>query len=116
LATVTGGTTGTGVLTGVLVQPALASLPNPSYAMGAGGIIPVPADFAAIDNAILDDINPAHPIYGANNGLTPQGLLFVPNRGVLRCRPGDYIFYDPATGWPILVSGRAAAGAQWTHT
>ena len=84
--------------------------------MAAGGYFANITDFATVDAAILDDINPIHPIYGPTNGLSVTGMLFVPNRGVLRMRPGDYVFYDPQTGWPILVSGRAAAAAGWVHT
>ena len=97
------------------MSPALASLPAGNI-LNASGYFANITDFATVDGAILDDINPTHPIYGPTNGMTPQGLLFVPNRGVLRMRPGDYVFYDPQTGWPILVSGRAAAAAGWVHT
>jgi len=46
-----------------------------------------------------------------------DGRLFVPNRGVLKIRPGDVIARDN-TGWPILVSGASAnyPGSQWTFT
>lgn len=78
-----------------------------------GGILP--ADIAAIQTHILDDsLTPGRLFPGA---FTPMsGQLFVPNRGVLKILPGDYIGYDAATGWPILVSARAAAGAGWVHT
>ena len=115
MATVTGGTALTTTLIGIPMSPALASLPAGNI-LNASGYFANITDFATVDAAILDDINPIHPIYGPTNGVTPQGLLFVPNRGVLRMRPGDYVFYDPQTGWPILVSGRAAAAAGWVHT
>jgi len=73
------------------------------------------ADYATIDIAILDDLNPAHPIYGPTCGLTRDGRLYVPNRGFLLVRAGDYIGVD-STGWPILVSARAIAAGPWTHT
>jgi hypothetical protein len=115
LATITGGTATTTTLIGIPMSPALASLPTGNV-MAAGGYFANITDFATVDAAILDDINPIHPIYGPTNGLSVTGMLFVPNRGVLRMRPGDYVFYDPQTGWPILLSGRAAAAAGWVHT
>jgi|SRR5215472_3648324 len=114
MATVTGGTAATTTLIGIPMSPSLASLPAGSGSFA--GYFANITDFATIDANILDDINPAHPIFGPTNGITPQGMLYVPNRGVLRMRAGDYVFYDPATGWPILLSGRAAAGASWVHT
>jgi hypothetical protein len=73
-----------------------------------------PADFAAIDAAILDDLNPAHP----NNpgGWARNGQLFVPNRGVLLMLPGDFVAFDTQTGWPILISARAGGQAGWVHS
>ena len=102
-------------LTGLQFQPAWAASPPPSL---LGTPVAAVADIATVDNAILDDFNPARsipPNYGPSVGLA-RGLLYVPNRGVLIIRPGDYIAFDPATGFPILISGRAAAGAGWTHT
>jgi hypothetical protein len=106
-------------LTGMAFQPAFNAA-QLTLAMGTpvtGGPF-TQADLAQIDAAILDDLNPARtlpPNFGATAGLT-RGLLFVPNRGYLQIRPGDYVAYDAATGWPVLISGRAAAGAGWTHT
>jgi hypothetical protein len=36
----------------------------------------------------------------------------------LRILPGDYVAYDPVTGFPILVSGAAVAqpGSVWSYT
>lgn len=74
----------------------------------------VVADIATIQQHILDDQVNGNPIWpGAWQGT---GLLYVPNRGILRAIPGDYVAYDPATGWPILLSKRAAAGASWVHS
>lgn len=47
------------------------------------------------------------------------GQLYIPNRGYLTLEPGDYVGFDPQTGWPILVSGPAItnpAGSGWSHT
>lgn len=76
------------------------------------------ADLATINQHILDDQASAHPVahYSGIGGFVREGLLFVPNRGTLKILPGDYVAYDPATGWPILVSSLAAAGASWVHS
>lgn len=70
------------------------------------------ADQAAIQNAILDDIGNAHSrVPGAFQG----GQLFVPNRGILKVLPGDFVGVD-SQGWPILVSANSIAAGPWTHT
>lgn len=72
------------------------------------------ADVASFAAYIKDDQNPAHPTmptaYGTN------GLLYVPNRGILKILPGDYVMVDTTTGWPILVSAYAIASGPWTHS
>jgi hypothetical protein len=74
------------------------------------------ADLATIANSILNDQintfghNPIFPGAYAQNGL-----LYVPNRGVLKVLPGDYVGVDSA-GWPVLVSANSIAHAAWTHT
>lgn len=76
----------------------------------------LPADIAAIANAIKDDkINsyPNNPIFPG--GFAQNRLLHVPNRGILRVAVGDYVAYD-STGWPILLSANAIANGPWTHT
>ena len=78
------------------------------------GSDPAIADIAAIAAHILGDQNVSHPIWPGAWANT--GLLYVPNRGILQELPGDYVAYDPATGWPILLSARAAAGASWVHS
>ena len=71
------------------------------------------ADMATINAAIKSDS-------GMSGDLTPQfsreGQLLIPRRGWLTLLPGDYIAVDPATGWPIVLSSVAAAGASWTHS
>ncbi len=49
-----------------------------------------------------------------NMKLSANGQLLIPNRGLLKVLPGDYVFIDN-TGWPILLSGATAgyAGTQW---
>ena len=50
-----------------------------------------------------------------NQAYVKQGLLFIPNRGHLQLIPGDFVAFDATTGWPIVVSGYAAANAGWVH-
>lgn len=78
------------------------------------GSDPLVADIAAIAANIRDDKINSHPI--VSGAWANTGLLYIPNRGVLQALPGDFVAYDPTTGWPILLSARAAAGASWVHT
>jgi hypothetical protein len=55
-----------------------------------------------------------NPIYPGAWART--GILYVPNRGILKALPGDVVAFDPATGFPILLSAAAAAGASWVHS
>lgn len=88
------------------------------------------ADFAAIQQAIIDDTplaytGAAFPTGTPSNvfpgAFSTMGTLYVPNRGTLKIFPGDWVAVD-ATGWPILLSGRALAGVtggpavSWTHS
>lgn len=71
------------------------------------------ADVATITLAIKDDLNPTLPIFpGAYSGVD---LLYVPNRGILKVLPGDFVGVD-SQGWPILVSANSIANGPWTHT
>lgn len=49
-------------------------------------------------------------------GALDSGMLYIPNRGVLKVFPGDYVAFTPTTGWPILVSAASIASDPWTHT
>lgn len=71
------------------------------------------ADIATIANSIKNDQNVTAPIYAGAFART--GFLFIPNRGLLKMLPGDYVGVD-STGWPILVSKGAAASGSWVHT
>jgi hypothetical protein len=81
----------------------------------------VPADYATIAAAIKRDSH--NPSTGVITGPQPPlgvpfqrgGLLLVPERGMLRLFAGDIVGVD-VTGWPILLSSRAAASASWVHT
>ena len=72
-----------------------------------------PADMATIVAAIKDDLNVAHPTYPG--AYSAHDLLYIPNRGVLRVLPGDFVGVD-ANGWPLLVSAYSIATGGWTHT
>lgn len=71
-----------------------------------------PADIAAIANAIKNDQINGLPIWPG--AFAQTGLLYVPNRGILKCLPGDYVGVD-SQGWPILVSKNSIANGPWTH-
>lgn len=79
---------------------------------------PTQADMAIIQANILDDSVPiATPRVFSGAFIPNQQQLFIPNRGMLQVLPGDWVAVDPFTGWPILISGRAAQNASaWTHT
>lgn len=77
------------------------------------------ADIATIAQAILDDqlglTGAGVPARIWREAFSLNGLLMVPNRGVLQILPGDVVMVDPASGWPILVSAKAiaVAGSVW---
>jgi hypothetical protein len=90
---------------------------NSLTALVAGALTTNPAqdavDMAAIANAIKDDLNVSHPRMPTS--WSQGGLLYVPNRGILKVLPGDYVGVD-SQGWPILVSANSIANAAWTHS
>lgn len=71
------------------------------------------ADIATMALAIKDDLNVSHPVMP--EAFSANGLLYVPNRGILKMRAGDVVAVD-STGWPILVSKYAIANGPWTFT
>lgn len=78
----------------------------------------LPADFATIAQGIKDDrINAAgaHPIFPGAFGS--NGILYVPNRGILNVFAGDVVAIDN-NGWPVLISANSIAYASslWTVT
>lgn len=89
---------------GTTANNSLTALPM-SGAMAA-------ADIAAISNAILNDQINGFPIFPG--AFAQNGLLFVPNRGVLKVLPGDFVGVDNQ-GWPILVSKNSATAGNWVH-
>lgn len=81
------------------------------YKRGIGSM--TPADEATIRNLIKDDLGNAHArVPGA---FSQNGMLFIPNRGVLQMLPGDTVGVD-SVGWPILLSAYSVANAAWTRT
>jgi hypothetical protein len=70
-------------------------------------------DVASIRAGIKDDQTNTYPIYPGSFG---QGCLYIPNRGILRPLPGDYIAFDATTGWPILLSALAIASGPYSHS
>jgi len=72
------------------------------------------ADIAAFQALIKNDLGNTSPIIPGS--FSQQNLLYIPNRGVLQVRPGDYVAVDSATGWPILISAKAIASGPYTHS
>lgn len=101
MATITLGTTATTSL-----GTAIKFLPGYGSGMSA-------ADIASMALAIKDDINTTHPIWPG--AFSANGLLYYPNRGVLKILPGDYVGVD-SQGWPVLVSANSIANAAWVHS
>lgn len=69
------------------------------------------ADFATVEQAILDDTNRLLIVHGS---WSKHGVLYVPNRGFLTVKPGDWVAVDNR-GWPILLSADTIANGLWTH-
>jgi hypothetical protein len=77
-----------------------------------------PQDFGNLSNLIKDDkVGIAGAHLRLNNAFSQNGLLYVPNRGVLQVLPGDYVAVD-SDGWPILVSASSIgyASTEWAHS
>lgn len=102
MALLTGGTTSTTVLNGLKVDAAMGT--------GAANA----ANLASL-NALIKKQNTAG--MREPTAFTLQGLLYLPGgRGVIQCKPGDYIMVDPTTGWPIVISGFASSGGGYVHS
>ena len=81
------------------------------YAASLEGVLP--ADIATICNSILDDS--CNIPKRVNAAFSEKGLLYIPNRGSVKIKPGDVVAVD-STGWPIILSARAAAASDWILT
>jgi hypothetical protein len=103
MATLTAGTSASTSLTALQFKP--------GYGSGMAA-----ADIAAIAAGIKDDQNVAHPIVPAS--FSANGVLYIPNRGLLKMLPGDYVAWDSQSGWPILISSLAmTVGSHvWNHS
>lgn len=88
MATLTAGTNATTTLT---------ALQFPSFSRTTFS----DADIATIVTLILNDQEPSLQQAGA---WSRMGLLYVPNRGVLKTLPGDWVAVSSNDGWPVLVS------------
>lgn len=95
---------------GTTAQTSLTALKFlPGYGSGMSA-----ADIAALNNAIKDDLNVAHPLIGGG-AFSAGGQLYIPNRGYVQILPGDWVGID-SQGWPILVAANSIANAAWIHT
>lgn len=76
------------------------------------------ADVADINQAILDDLNPRHPVAQTSGcgGFVKEGVLYVPNRGSLTLYPGDVVALDATSGQVILLTAYGLSAGPWTLT
>ena len=100
---------------GTLATTTLTAVEQPS---GFSSVAPISdADFAAINNSIFDDERNPQQLLNQqiiNGSFSRNGLLIIPNRGVLKVKGGDWIAVDP-NGWPILI-GRESLAKTLTAT
>jgi len=75
-------------------------------------------DVSDINEIIKDDQNARHPVAqtGGVGGFVKEGLLYVPNRGVLTLFPGDIVAVDATSGQVILLTGYGLSAGPWTLT
>lgn len=99
-------------------------------ATSAVGSLLIPADLATMNALVKYDTppsggigpfndlgNPGAAMPGPFSAIGQNGTLYIPRRGFLKIYEGDFIAIDTQTGWPILVSGSAAANnPAWVHT
>ena|ERR1700688_2476100 len=78
----------------------------------------VAEDVADINELIRDDFNAHHPVAQISGcgGFVKEGLLYVPNRGVLELRPGDVVAVDATSGQVILLTAYGLSAGPWTLT
>lgn len=79
------------------------------------GVATATSSVRAINQAILDDLNPRHPVAQTSGcgGFVKDGILYVPNRGLLTLFPGDIVALDSTSGQVILVPAFSLSSA-WT--
>lgn len=73
-----------------------------------------PPGYAAPSGQAVQNIGTNRPRLA--QAYVKQGMLYIPNRGKIQLKAGDYICWDVTTGWPIVVSADAAANGPYTHT
>src|SRR5262245_50851841 len=121
MATRTLGTNGTTTLTALQWNPSIAVADvaaiqalilddgMPFSAAGAGYTNPTTGATTAVISGTPQPlgVQPRHQAAASAGQIPgsflPNGLLVIPNRGILRMLPGDFVGVD-ANGWPILVS------------
>lgn len=87
--------------TGTLGTNANTSLTSITFGQGVSD-----ADFATIALGIKNDLVNGNPIFAG--AFSRAGLLYYPNRGLLKVLPGDVVAIDHL-GWPVLVSAASIA-------
>lgn len=69
------------------------------------------ADIANIAQRIKNDMINGNPIFP---GAFEQGCLFIPNRGVLKLQPLDWVMVDGA-GFPLVIPN-SIFSTSWQHS
>ena len=121
MATRTMGTAGTTTLTALPFPNLTSATPSTDFAAIATLILDDAPLLWSVGNAGTANAQNATQIAAAHNRMPTayarNGLLYVPNRGVLQVMPGDWVGVD-GFGWPILVSGRSiqSATTSWAHS
>jgi hypothetical protein len=72
-------------------------------------------DASEINELILNDQNARHPVAqtDGSGGFVKEGLLYVPNRGILTLFPNDVVAVDATSGAVILVTGLGISSGPW---
>lgn len=71
-------------------------------------------DVASFNALCKDDVNTSHPVIPFT--LSPQGVLYIPNRQPIYLRPNDWVLVDTQTGFPFVLSNRAISNGAWVHS
>ncbi len=100
-------------MTRTLGTTAQTSLTAVQFLPGYGSGVTT-ADVAAINALIKNDINVAHPLIPGSFDMS-NSRLYIPNRGILKVLPGDYIGVS-SRGFPYLVSKDDITNGNWVHT
>lgn len=101
MALLTAGTANTTVLRTLQFQPTMGT--------GQSKATDLAALVAGIKGSATDKAIITH--------FDQTGILYIPGkRGFITCQPGDYVAYDPVTGWPIVISAAAMTGGSFVHS